>query len=42
MAALQAGIDAGRHTDEAFTYGRLSQSYELTFWNTIADSAARD
>jgi hypothetical protein len=36
--ALQAGIDAGRPTDEAFTYGRLFQSYELMFWNTIADS----
>jgi hypothetical protein len=42
VAALQAGIDAGQQTDEAFTYGRLLQSYELMFWNTIADSAARD
>jgi hypothetical protein len=42
VAALQAGIDAGRQTDEAFTYGRLFQAYELMFWNTIADSAARD
>jgi len=40
VAALQAGIDAGRQTDEAFTYGRLFQSYELMFWNTIADTAA--
>lgn len=39
VAALQAGIDAGRQTDEAFTYGRLFQSYELMFWNTIADTA---
>ena len=39
VAALQAGMDAGRHTDEAFTYGRLFQAYELMFWNTIADSA---
>lgn len=38
VAALQAGIDAGRSSDEAFTYGRLFQSYELMFWNTIADS----
>lgn len=38
VTALQAGIDAGRQTDEAFTYGRLFQSYELMFWNTIADS----
>jgi thiaminase len=40
VAALQAGMDAGRQTDEAFTYGRLFQSYELMFWNTIADSAS--
>ena len=40
VAALQAGIDAGRQTDEAFTYGRLFQSYELMFWNTIADASA--
>ena len=39
VAALQAGIDAGRQTDEAFTYGRLFQSYELMFWNTIAQDA---
>ncbi|MGH3842918.1 MAG: transcriptional regulator [Pseudonocardiaceae bacterium] len=39
VAALQAGIDGGRQTDEAFTYGRLLQSFELMFWNTIADSA---
>jgi len=39
VAALQAGIDAGRQTEEAFTYGRLFQSYELMFWNTIADAA---
>ncbi|HEX4724213.1 MAG TPA: transcriptional regulator [Pseudonocardiaceae bacterium] len=38
VAALQAGIDAGRQTNEAFTYGRLFQSYELMFWNTIADT----
>lgn len=37
VAALQAGMDAGRQTDEALTYGRLFQSYELMFWNTIAD-----
>jgi hypothetical protein len=39
VAALQAGMDAGRQTDEVHTYGRLFQSYELMFWNTIADSA---
>jgi len=38
VAAVQAGIDAG-HCDEgaARRYGRLFQSYELMFWNTIAD-----
>lgn len=40
VTALQAGMDAGRQTDEAFTYGRLFQEYELLFWNTIADAAA--
>jgi hypothetical protein len=39
VEALQAGIAAGRQTDEAFTYGQLFQAYELMFWNTIADSA---
>ncbi|HEX3779411.1 MAG TPA: transcriptional regulator [Pseudonocardiaceae bacterium] len=39
VAALQAGIDAGRGSEEAFTYGRLFQSYELMFWNTIAEDA---
>jgi hypothetical protein len=35
--AVQLAVDAGRQTDEAFTYARLFQSYELMFWNTIAD-----
>lgn len=39
VAALQAGIDAGQHSAEAYTYGRLFQTYELMFWNTIADTA---
>ncbi len=39
MAAVQAGIDAGRcHEREARRYSRLFQTYELMFWNTIADS----
>ena len=38
VAALAAGMAAGRQDrDEAMTYGRLFQSYELMFWNTIAD-----
>ena len=39
IAAVQAGIDAGRATDYAREYGRLFQSYELMFWNTLADQA---
>lgn len=35
--AVQLGIDAGRQSDDAHTYARLFQSYELMFWNTIAD-----
>ena len=38
VAAVQAGIDAGRSNErEARRYGRLFQTYELMFWNTIAD-----
>ncbi|MGH3758390.1 transcriptional regulator [Actinophytocola sp.] len=38
IAAIQAGMDAGRSTERlAFRYGRLFQAYELMFWNTIAD-----
>jgi TENA/THI-4/PQQC family len=39
LATVQAGLDAGRHTPAAFEYGRLLQSYELMFWNTLADEA---
>jgi hypothetical protein len=35
-----AAVSAGNPTDEALTYGRLFQSYELMFWNTIADSVS--
>ena len=34
-----SGRPAG--TDEALTYGRLFQSYELMFWNTIADTSGQ-
>jgi len=38
IAAVQAGMDAGRSNErEARRYGRLFQTYELMFWNTIAD-----
>jgi hypothetical protein len=39
IAIVQAGLDAGRGTDAAFEYGRLIQSYELMFWNTLAELA---
>jgi hypothetical protein len=37
LATLQAGIDAGRNTDDAFRYGRLLQAYELMFWNSLLE-----
>ncbi|MFI5609056.1 transcriptional regulator [Amycolatopsis sp. NPDC051903] len=38
LTAIQAGLDAGRlDADRARTYARLFQSYELMFWNTLAD-----
>jgi hypothetical protein len=39
IEALQAGIDAGELSEEAYTYGRLFQAYELMFWNTIAQES---
>lgn len=39
QATLQSGLDTGRHTPAAFEYARLLQSYELMFWNTLADQA---
>jgi hypothetical protein len=38
IAAVQAGIDAGVPLDAARDHGRLLQSYELMFWNTLADA----
>ncbi|MDF3288746.1 thiaminase II/PqqC family protein [Streptomyces silvisoli] len=37
LAAVQAGLDAGRVTPLAHRYGRLLQAYELMFWNTLAE-----
>ncbi|WP_439383143.1 transcriptional regulator [Amycolatopsis lexingtonensis] len=38
LAAIQAGLDAHRLDKvEARRYARLFQSYELLFWNTLAD-----
>jgi hypothetical protein len=39
VLAVQAGISDGRVTDSARQYGRLFQSYELMFWNTLADQS---
>jgi hypothetical protein len=39
LAAVQAGLDAGRTATQARRYGRLLQSYELMFWNTLAEQA---
>jgi hypothetical protein len=36
MAAVQAGLDNGVDLDAAQDHGRLLQSYELMFWNTLA------
>lgn len=36
IAAVQAGIDAGKVTEEAWTYARHFQSFELMFWNSLA------
>jgi thiaminase len=39
VAVVQAGLDAGTlDADAARRYARLFQSYELMFWNTLADS----
>ncbi|MFL6120027.1 transcriptional regulator [Actinophytocola sp.] len=39
VLAVQAGMDAGRSDERAARrYGRLFQTYELMFWNTIANS----
>jgi hypothetical protein len=41
IAAVQACMDAGRCSERlARRYGRLFQTYELMFWNTIADGQA--
>ncbi|MFI9509288.1 hypothetical protein [Nocardia sp. NPDC052566] len=38
LAAIQAGLDSGRlDPAAAHLYARLFQSYELLFWNTLAD-----
>ena len=39
LAAVQAGLDSGVPLDAARDHGRLLQSYELMFWNTLAERA---
>lgn len=39
LDAVQAALDAGRLTDASARYSRLLRSYELMFWNTLADGA---
>ncbi|WP_454200041.1 hypothetical protein [Nocardia sp. Marseille-Q1738] len=41
LAAVQAGLDSGQlDPDEARMYARLFQSYELMFWNSLAEEFA--
>jgi hypothetical protein len=39
LAVVQAALDAGRGSGRAREHGRLLQSYELMFWNTLAELA---
>jgi thiaminase len=39
LAAIQAAVDSGWQPDEGRRHGRLLQSYEMMFWNTLADLA---
>ncbi|MFE6774925.1 transcriptional regulator [Streptomyces sp. NPDC057702] len=39
LAAVRAGLDSGRLTEAADPYGDLVLTYELMFWNTLADVA---
>ena len=36
LDVVQSALDDGRSTAPALEYGRLLQSYELMFWNTLA------
>jgi hypothetical protein len=40
LDAVQAALDQGQPLRDAWRYGRLLQSYELMFWNTLADSVS--
>lgn len=37
LVAVQAGVEAGWDGEQGRRYGRLLQSYELMFWNTLAE-----
>jgi hypothetical protein len=39
LAAVDAALAAGQRLDRAPRYARLLQSYEMSFWNTLADTA---
>ncbi|RJQ84659.1 thiaminase II/PqqC family protein [Amycolatopsis panacis] len=39
VAVIQQGLDEDWRPKHALRYGRLLQSYELMFWNTLADRA---
>jgi hypothetical protein len=39
LAVAQAAVDSGRPLDPAREQARLLQSYELMFWNALADTA---
>jgi hypothetical protein len=39
LAAIQAALDAGADLSRAHRYARLLQSYEIRFWNTLADGS---
>jgi hypothetical protein len=38
LTCVQAALDGGRPLASAHRYGRLLQTYEATFWNTLADA----
>ncbi|CAM3447215.1 transcriptional regulator [Kibdelosporangium persicum] len=40
LTAIQSALDSGWQPDEAQRHGRLLLTYELMFWNTLADTAA--
>ena len=39
VVVVESRIDSGECSGEARVYARLFQTYELMFWNTIAEEA---